>query len=395
MTKKRIAVFGLGYVGLSNAVLLAQHNDVIAIDVNEERVERVQSHISPIVDKEITEYLSSNKLSLTATLNKELARTADYVIVATPTNYDEATHYFDTSSVQGVIDFINSPLKINPDSRLPLIIVKSTIPIGFIQSQYERGYTNVLFMPEFLREGKALYDDLHPSRIIVGEKSDRAKDVAKMFCEAAKDEDIPVIFTGSHEAEAIKLFANTYLAMRVAYINELDTFATARGFDTREILDGITLDPRIGKNYCNPSFGYGGYCLPKDTKQLLADFDGIPQNMISAIVQANTTRLDWIFSEVMKREPELVGLYRLVMKSGSDNFRFSAMLQLFERFKEAGVRLVIFEPSLTESQFEGVPVEKDIRKFKAAANLILANRIDSVLGDVASKVFTRDVYHIN
>ena len=395
MSKRKIAVFGLGYVGLSNAVLLAQHNEVTAIDLNAERVEKVRSHVSPIVDKEISEFLSSNNLDLTATLNNESARTADYVIVATPTNYDETTHYFDTSSVQGVIDFINAPLKTNAETKLPVIIVKSTIPIGFIQSQYDRGYTNVLFMPEFLREGKALYDNLHPSRIIIGEKSERAHDIAAMYQEAAMDKDIPVVFTGPNEAESVKLFANTYLAMRVAYMNELDTFAKSHGFNTQEILDGITLDPRIGKNYCNPSFGYGGYCLPKDTKQLLANFAGVPQDMISAIVKANTTRLDWVFSEVMKKKPKLVGLDRLIMKSGSDNFRTSAMLQLLKRFKEAGVSVVIYEPTWNKDEFEETPVEKDLQKFKAMADVILTNRVDHALDDVSSKVYTRDVYHNN
>lgn len=393
MPSKNIAIFGLGYVGLSNAVLLAQYNHVIAIDINKERVAKVCAHESPIVDKEISEYLLTQKLDLTATDDREIARDADYVIVATPTNYDEETQYFDTSSVQSVIDFINSS---KSNRKLPVIIVKSTIPIGFIKSQYDRGYTNVLFMPEFLREGQALYDNLHPSRIVIGEKSKRAEEIAAMYKEAALEHDVPIVLTGPNEAESVKLFANTYLAMRVAYFNELDTFAATYGFNTREIIDGMTLDPRIGTHYRNPSFGYGGYCLPKDTKQLFANFKGVSQNLIGAIVKANTTRFDWVIEEVMRLKPKTVGLYRLIMKSGSDNFRTSAMLQLLSRLKgNTNIEIVIYEPTLSKDSFNDICVEHDLEFFKNRCDVILANRISEELSDVKHKIFSRDVYHLN
>ena len=392
---KRIAVFGLGYVGLSNAVLLAQHNQVTAIDINPTRVEMVKNRQSPIVDDEIESFLSLKDLNLTATLDRNQALSADYVLIATPTNYNESTGYFDTSSVEEVIDFINKSCPPHT-GHSPLIIVKSTIPIGFIRSQKAKGYENVLFMPEFLREGRALYDNLHPSRIVVGEKSHRAKEVAQLYTEAAFDNNVPVVLTGPDEAEAVKLFANTYLAMRVAYINELDTFAGVHSLNAKEIIDGMTLDPRIGTHYRNPSFGYGGYCLPKDTKQLLANCSDVPQKLIRAIVESNVTRLDWVANEVLKKSPKTVGFYRLIMKSDSDNFRASAMLQLLERFKQLnGVKLVIYEPTWNEDEFQGINVINDLEAFKKIADVILANRTGDDLVDVVDKVFSRDVYHMN
>ena len=311
---------------------------------------------------------------------------------------DENTDYFDTSSVQSVIDFVNAPFlsKSVSTSSKPLIIVKSTIPVGFIQSQIDRGYDNVVFMPEFLREGQALYDNLHPSRIVIGERSDRAREVAQLYQEAAWDENIPVLLTGPSEAESVKLFANTYLAMRVAYINEIDTFAQTHGLNTQEILDGVSLDPRIGTHYCNPSFGYGGYCLPKDTKQLLANYKDVPQNLIKAIVDANVTRLDWVVNQILAKSPKTVGLYRLIMKTGSDNFRASAMQEILKRLKKhEDVEVVIYEPTWTQSSFDGVEVVNDLVDFKKRSQVICANRIDQQLTDVQEKVLTRDVYHNN
>lgn len=398
MSEKHIVVFGLGYVGLSNAVLLAQHNRVTAIDIDASRVEKINRRVSPIVDKEISEFLQKSDLNLTATMNRDTAFGADYIIVATPTNYDENTDYFDTSSVQSVIDFVNAPFlsKSVSTSSKPLIIVKSTIPVGFIQSQIDRGYDNVVFMPEFLREGQALYDNLHPSRIVIGERSDRAREVAQLYQEAAWDENIPVLLTGPSEAESVKLFANTYLAMRVAYINEIDTFAQTHGLNTQEILDGVSLDPRIGTHYCNPSFGYGGYCLPKDTKQLLANYKDVPQNLIKAIVDANVTRLDWVVNQILAKSPKTVGLYRLIMKTGSDNFRASAMQEILKRLKKhEDVEVVIYEPTWTQSSFDGVEVVNDLVDFKKRSQVICANRIDQQLTDVQEKVLTRDVYHNN
>ena len=398
MSEKHIVVFGLGYVGLSNAVLLAQHNRVTAIDIDASRVEKINRRVSPIVDKEISEFLQKSDLNLTATMNRDTAFGADYIIVATPTNYDENTDYFDTSSVQSVIDFVNAPFlsKSVSTSSKPLIIVKSTIPVGFIQSQIDRGYDNVVFMPEFLREGQALYDNLHPSRIVIGERSDRAREVAQLYQEAAWDENIPVLLTGPSEAESVKLFANTYLAMRVAYINEIDTFAQAHGLNTPEILDGVSLAPRIGTHYCNPSFGYGGYCLPKDTKQLLANYKDVPQNLIKAIVDANVTRLDWVVNQILAKSPKTVGLYRLIMKTGSDNFRASAMQEILKRLKKhEDVEVVIYEPTWTQSSFDGVEVVNDLVDFKKRSQVICANRIDQQLTDVQEKVLTRDVYHNN
>ena len=398
MSKKHIVVFGLGYVGLSNAVLLAQHHRVTAIDIDASRVEKINRRVSPIVDKEISEFLQKSDLNLAATLDRDVALDADYVIIATPTNYDENTHYFDTSSVQSVIDFVNASHRSKADltSSKPLIIVKSTIPVGFIQSQIDRGYDNVIFMPEFLREGRALYDNLHPSRIVIGERSDRARDVARLYQEAAWDEKISVVLTGPSEAESIKLFANTYLAMRVAYINEIDTFAQTHGFNTKEILDGISLDPRIGTHYCNPSFGYGGYCLPKDTKQLLANYQNVPQNLIKAIVDSNVTRLNWVVNQILAKSPKVVGLYRLIMKTGSDNFRASAMQEILKRLKKhESVEVIIYEPTWTQSTFDGVEVVNDLVDFKRRSQVICANRFDQQLTDVKEKVITRDVYHNN
>lgn len=398
MSEKHIVVFGLGYVGLSNAVLLAQHNRVTAIDIDASRVEKINRRVSPIVDKEISEFLQKSDLNLTATMDRDAAFGADYIIVATPTNYDENTDYFDTSSVQSVIDFVNAPFlsKSVFTSSKPLIIVKSTIPVGFIQSQIDRGYDNVVFMPEFLREGQALYDNLHPSRIVIGERSDRAREVAQLYQEAAWDENIPVLLTGPSEAESVKLFANTYLAMRVAYINEIDTFAQTHGLNTKEILDGVSLDPRIGTHYCNPSFGYGGYCLPKDTKQLLANYKDVPQNLIKAIVDANVTRLDWVVNQILAKSPKTVGLYRLIMKTGSDNFRASAMQEILKRLKKhEDVEVVIYEPTWAQSSFDGVEVVNDLVDFKKRSQVICANRIDQQLTDVQEKVLTRDVYHNN
>lgn len=398
MSKKHIVVFGLGYVGLSNAVLLAQHHRVTAIDIDASRVEKINRRVSPIVDKEISEFLHKSDLNLTATLDRDIAFDADYVIIATPTNYDEDTHYFDTSSVQSVIDFVNAPPPIEGvrNSSRPLIIVKSTIPVGFIQSQIDRGYDNVVFMPEFLREGRALYDNLHPSRIVIGERSDRAREVAQLYQEAAWEEKIPVVLTGPSEAESVKLFANTYLAMRVAYINEIDTFAQTHGFNIKEILDGISLDPRIGTHYCNPSFGYGGYCLPKDTKQLLANYQDVPQNLIKAIVDSNVTRLDWVVNQILVKKPKVVGLYRLIMKTGSDNFRASAMQEILKRLKKhESVEVIIYEPTWTQSTFDGVEVVNDLVDFKRRSQVICANRFDQQLTDVKEKVLTRDVYHNN
>ena len=401
MQKKKFVIFGLGYVGLSNAVLLARQHHVIAIDIDESKISMVNKRISPIVDSEITEYLNSVELDLTATKDLSSVLDADYIIVATPTNYDERTHFFDTSSVEQVIDSINSTIssgtKSQP-SRLPLIIIKSTIPIGFVQGLKNRGIQNVLFMPEFLREGKALYDNLHPSRIVVGEKSNRGQQIANIYASASLDPDVPVVLTGPTEAESIKLFANSYLAMRISYINEIDTFSERNNLNTKDIIEGITLDPRIGQHYRNPSFGYGGYCLPKDTKQLLANFIslGVPQNLIEAIVESNKTRLNWIVKAILDRKPRVVGLYRLIMKSNSDNFRSSAMLQILNRLKLAhDIKIIIYEPTLSATAFEQFEVCNDLSLFKSLSDVVCANRIDENLDDVSYKVYTRDIYHMN